>query len=483
MNKFLFLFFFLVLHSSFKVEVSELRPAKDFALFIAVSDYEEWQDLRNPVSDAKAVAKELENNFGFTTEVMTNPKKNEIYQALEHYRKMTFDEDAQLLIFISGHGDFREESTEGFFIPKDGKVDDPFQDTYIPHTRLERMVDNIPCNHILLAIDACFSGTFDEDIAMSRGPAFKRPGENQQSEIDLFIKRKLQYKSRLYLTSGGKERTPDGKNYSPYTQRFLEGLRSYGGGDNLLTFTELLSFMEKAVPAPRSGSFGSHEPGGDVLFISDSSLGNDISFEKPEEEKLSSNSRESSTGNDRNEPPQLIDNTPEPTSSSIQYGEVKAGGKTYKTLEIEGMTWLAENLNIKTVRDSWCYDQDESNCDKYGRLYLQQSAMQGCASLGKGWVLASHEDWKALTTPYATAQEAYHDLLEGGSSGFNAKLGGLLEYGYDYARIEDYGAYITRSNARNNDPIIFLFSKRASTIEMKSGSKSIKYSCRCVNIN
>ena len=129
------------------------------------------------------------------------------------------------------------------------------------------MVDNIPCKHIFLAIDACFSGTFDEAIALNRGPAFNRPGADKQDEVTQFVNRKLAYQSRLYLTSGGKERTPDGKVYSPFTERFLEGLRSYGGGDNLLTFTELLSFMEKAVPAPRSGSFGAHEPGGDFLFI------------------------------------------------------------------------------------------------------------------------------------------------------------------------------------------------------------------------
>ena len=169
MNKLLLLFFFCFFLAPTQNERDAFRPGKDFALFIAVSDYDQWQDLRNPVTDAEAVAKELEDNYGFSTEILKNPERSEIYNILDQYRQITFEDDAQLFIFISGHGDFREESTEGFFIPKDGQLDDPFQDSYIPHTRLERMIDNIPCEHIFLALDACFSGTFDEDIALIRG--------------------------------------------------------------------------------------------------------------------------------------------------------------------------------------------------------------------------------------------------------------------------------------------------------------------------
>ena len=82
--------------------------------------------------------------------------------------------------------------------------------------RLEKAINNIPCDHILLAIDACYSGTFDEQIALSRGKIGFRPGETISSR-DLMIQRMLKHKSRLYLTSGGKERTPDGRVHSPFT--------------------------------------------------------------------------------------------------------------------------------------------------------------------------------------------------------------------------------------------------------------------------
>lgn len=473
MKKLLFLLIIVCLQIHTGFAENPLRPGKDLALFIAVSEYAEWQDLRNPVTDAKAVAKELADNYGFATEVLENPSRNEIYATLEAYRNKEYAEDAQLFIFFSGHGDFREESLEGFFIPEDGKIKDPYQDTYIPHTRLERMVDNIPCKHIFLAIDACFSGTFDEAIALNRGPAFSRPGANQQDEVAQFVSRKLAYQSRLYLTSGGKERTPDGKVYSPYTERFLEGLRSYGGGDNLLTFTELLSFMEKAVPTPRSGSFGAHEPGGDFLFItSDTKIPVVIQEQSPKKEAETKQEEK-------------IEVTKPDVKTNSRFGLVETeDGQTYKTVSIGNLTWLAENLNISSPRESWCYNGKAENCEQYGQLYTQSAAFKACKELGEGWHLPSDAEWQALIGTYGNLEDhgrsVFPTLLPGSKSGFEASFGGYLEYSSSYRYIGNLVGYFTSSVDRNKNPIVYLLSNSAGTITRLSASKSVKYSCRCV---
>ncbi|MDX1943592.1 MAG: SUMF1/EgtB/PvdO family nonheme iron enzyme [Saprospiraceae bacterium] len=251
---------------SFKNDESLPRPNKDYALFFAVQDYDKWGKLRNPIKDAEAIAKELKDLYGFDTLIVRNPTKNQIYDKLEAYRQRKYADDAQLLIFFSGHGDYDAATQEGFFIPKDGKLQDSYQDSYLPHTRLERQINSIPCKHILLAIDACYSGTFDKAIALSRDNSnFTRPGAsdvNQQRQ--LFIDRALKYQSRLYLTSGAKERTPDP---SEFARQFLAGLRNFGGDDQVLTFSELCGYMEKANPTPRFGEFEGNEPGGNFLFI------------------------------------------------------------------------------------------------------------------------------------------------------------------------------------------------------------------------
>jgi uncharacterized protein (TIGR02145 family) len=49
---------------------------------------------------------------------------------------------------------------------------------------------------------------------------------------------------------------------------------------------------------------------------------------------------------------------------------------------------MAENLNFETD-NSWCYDNDESNCQKYGRLYTWRAATTACPA---GWRLPREAD-------------------------------------------------------------------------------------------
>ena len=51
-------------------------------------------------------------------------------------------------------------------------------------------------------------------------------------------------------------------------------------------------------------------------------------------------------------------------------------GKVYKTATVGMSEWFAQNLNYSDyaatpnlLNQSWCYDDDEANCEKYGRLY------------------------------------------------------------------------------------------------------------------
>ena len=63
----------------------------------------------------------------------------------------------------------------------------------------------------------------------------------------------------------------------------------------------------------------------------------------------------------------------------IDYGTMTdpRDGKTYRTVDIEGTIWMAENLNYTghEVGKSYCFKGDEDICKLYGRFYSRDAAM------------------------------------------------------------------------------------------------------------
>ncbi len=115
----------------------------------------------------------------------------------------------------------------------------------------------------MLMMDVCFGGTLDPVIARARSAA------DEVSEREM-LARKFSYKTRKYLTSGGKEYVSDGVvgQHSPFAAKLIESLRSNGGEDFILTLSEIQVAMEKLKTLPRFGSFGDDERLSDFVFVS-----------------------------------------------------------------------------------------------------------------------------------------------------------------------------------------------------------------------
>jgi len=239
---------------------------KDYALLFATDEYDSWENLQNPIRDVSTIGADLKEAYGFEVEIVKNPTKLEMMQKLREYAKKTYLADDQLFIMFAGHGYFDQLFNQGYLVCRDSKITDEERLTYISHSNLRSIIDNIPNKHILLTIDACFGGTFDPYISSSahRGGGFYDDLGNAE-----YISRKLKLKTRKFLTSGGMEYVSDGRpgQHSPFTRKLLEAIRSYGGSDGILTLAEMKSFIEKIDPEPRFGEFGSDEPGSDFIFI------------------------------------------------------------------------------------------------------------------------------------------------------------------------------------------------------------------------
>lgn len=256
-------------------EINVLLPAegehkvtrKDYALLFATDEYDHWDNLQNPVNDVTTIATDLEAMYGFEIEVVKNATKREVLQKLREYTKKSYLPNDQLFIMFAGHGHFDQLFNQGYLVCRDSKVTDEERLSYISHNNLRGIIDNIPSKHIFLAMDACFGGTFDPFIRTSA----HRGGDGLYDELgnEEYINRKLKFRTRKFLTSGGKEYVSDGRpgQHSPFTRKLLEAIRSYGGPDNVLTLAEIKAYVEKIDPEPRFGEFGTDQPGSDFIFV------------------------------------------------------------------------------------------------------------------------------------------------------------------------------------------------------------------------
>lgn len=235
---------------------------KDYALLFATDQYDYWTDLINPIFDSKAIAKELEERYGFEVEIVINADQNQVFTKLKEYALKNYKPQDQLFIFFAGHGQYDETFGEGFVVASNSLKNDPSKNSYISHNRLRNNINNVKCDHILLTMDVCFGGTFDPVLAASRS------AEDKVDDLEFLVK-KLSVKTRKYLTSGGKEYVSDGiqGKHSPFTVSFLEALKSNGGSDRVLTLSELKTFMERLRTTPRFGNFGDDQAESDFIFI------------------------------------------------------------------------------------------------------------------------------------------------------------------------------------------------------------------------
>ncbi len=238
------------------------RSRKDYALLFAVDTYAHWPQLRYPLVDALNISQDLEDIYGFQVELIRNPTKTDILRTLREYAQKEYNPEDQLLIFFGGHGDFDKVTNMGYIVSQDTQrpEDDSFKVSYFSHSDFRDIIDRMSCKHIFLVMDTCYSGTFDERLAM-RGE--EEGVFSSLSQAD--VARTLTYTTRWYLTSGANEKVPDD---SLFARALLAALRSKGGRDNILTIREILTYFEElSNPKPCFGEFGRNAPGSDFLFI------------------------------------------------------------------------------------------------------------------------------------------------------------------------------------------------------------------------
>jgi uncharacterized protein (TIGR02145 family) len=154
----------------------------------------------------------------------------------------------------------------------------------------------------------------------------------------------------------------------------------------------------------------------------------------------------------------------------------------------DGREWMTANLNVN-ASPSYCYVDAEANCGRYGRLYTWESAQRVCQSLGDGWRLPTDAEWRKMAKSYGGVSDASADkgkaaftaLMNGGTSGFNAVLGGNRADG-QYARLEAHGFYWTASDNDPRSAPFYNFGQNGQALHRQpEGDKQMAISVRCVS--
>ncbi|HIA36737.1 MAG TPA: caspase family protein [Flavobacteriales bacterium] len=174
---------------------------KYYALLIGIDNYQgEWAPLKNAVNDAKAIETLLHSKYRFdqfNTLYDSKATRTAIIKQLEWLVEIV-QEDDNVFIYYSGHGEFKEKLNKGYWVPFDASSKSVAE--YVSNNDIQAFLQGIKSKHTLLVSDACFSG----DIF--RGTTISVPFESSEK----YYRKVHNLASRKAITSGGIEPVMDG---------------------------------------------------------------------------------------------------------------------------------------------------------------------------------------------------------------------------------------------------------------------------------
>ena len=118
--------------------------------------------------------------------------------------------------------------------------------------------------------------------------------------------------------------------------------------------------------------------------------------------------------------------------------------RVYPAVILNNQLWMAENLSFNEA-ESWAYNDLPGNEKIYGRLYTAKAGSVKKPPV-EGWRIPSEKDWKGLFDSFGSDTAAYAALIDGGKSGFNAKLGGYRDSAGVFRNLLSFGYYRTSNN-------------------------------------
>lgn len=151
------------------------------------------------------------------------------------------------------------------------------------------------------------------------------------------------------------------------------------------------------------------------------------------------------------------------------------GGRMYKTIKINGVIWMAENLAF-LVKDSWFYQDNAQHGEKHGMLYTWHAAVETCP---EGWKLPSLQDWQEMIDSFGNESTAISNILEGKNDGLNIRFSGYRSLKGDFLSLERAADFWTSTEAGESNAwlryILYKKDKVFKIIDDKRCGFSVRY--------
>ena len=232
------------------------------AIVIGINDYTQGiPPLRTAVNDARRLAQILAEEHGFEAQLVTDGDAagERLRKLLQEDLPHTVGADDRVLFYFAGHGIALdgEDGPEGYIIPQDAELGK--RESFLSMQELNEALATLPCRHFLTILDCCFAGAFRWSSTRALSDM---PEVIHQERYDRFIRdpawqvitsASYDQKALDLLSSQMFGERSGAQQHSPFALALFEALRGAGdvvpagGGDGVITATELYLYLRDAV--------------------------------------------------------------------------------------------------------------------------------------------------------------------------------------------------------------------------------------------
>lgn len=507
---------------------SAASPGRSWFFGVGINQYQHFENLNNAVKDVQDVLELLQQRYD-VDEVLTffdeaATRENIIGQLDELVERITPKD--KLILYYSGHGYLNRSRNRGYWIPHNARKNSTAQ--YIRNSTIRDYLADINSKHSLLISDSCFSGSLlvpgppryagaldeleqlssrwamcsgrDNEVVADGQPGGNSPfatsilqilGGNQSLKLNVakladqvMLATRSKYK-QLPLYGGLNLEGHKGGQYVFHLRQGEEAAwAETSKRDTLEDYVYfLLQFPSSRYTKEvnnRIQRFDEEKRAWDIAVQADTLTAWSFFYSQYPQSRRSTQAKkriEQLSGLSRQPiPKSAAQNTAQIVTTDGQTGSFTdpRDGNIYKTIKLGGKWWLAENLRYE-IENSYCYKDQEDNCKKYGRLYTWEAAKKACP---KGWRLPADKEWKALRDSYENPGKAYEALMEGGSSGFAALLGGWRFTDGGYGGQGVFGNYWSDTERNASNAWYYYFND--GELVRYNNHKSYAFSVRCL---